>query len=254
MASRMDRYSKGQERSKKNQSLYDEINALGNYSNIEGVLDISNANEIDINNIKELIANSERLNTKESIKKVNPIIKEEKEVEEKTYDIMDVLNKAKTTHSDKDYRHRNLKKQQYEVLKKLKKEHPEDEQIDELLNTLVLGGSISDDLGIFDELKSNTMVGEEASAIKKVLDEAKEIEQREETDNVNVESVSKSRFDDLDKSFYTASFNFSDKDFEDLRSIDKALKKNNKLIRLLIITFSVLIAVVLLIVVAKLIF
>lgn len=120
MVSRMDRYSKGQERSKKNQSLYDEINALGNYSNIEGVLDISNANEIDINNIKELIANSQGLNTKESIKKVNPIIKDEKEVEEKTYDIMDVLNKAKTTHSDKDHRHRNLKKQQYEVLKKLK--------------------------------------------------------------------------------------------------------------------------------------
>ena len=44
MASRMDRYYKGEERSKKNQSLYEQINALGTYTNIEGVVDISNSN------------------------------------------------------------------------------------------------------------------------------------------------------------------------------------------------------------------
>ena len=47
MASRMDRYYKGAERSKKNQSLYEQISALGSYTNIEGVVDISNSNEIN---------------------------------------------------------------------------------------------------------------------------------------------------------------------------------------------------------------
>lgn len=111
---------------------------------------------------------------------------------------------------------------------------------------------MGDDLGIFDDLKSNTMVGEEASSIKKVLDEAKNIEEKEikpveEVIDNNSES-------ELDKSFYTESFNFSNKDFIGLKSIDTALKKNNKLIKILIIVFSVLIAIVLLIIIGKIIF
>lgn len=251
MASRMDRYYKnGQQRSTKNKSLYDEINSLGNYSNIEGVLDISNANEININEIKELIDESNNQKNTISLKTVED--SDFNVYEEKNYDIKDVLNKAKTHHSDKDSRHRNLKRKQYEILKKLKIEQPENEKIDELLNTLALSDSMGDDLGIFDDLKSNTMVGEEASSIKKVLDEAKNIEEKEikpveEVIDNNSES-------ELDKSFYTESFNFSNKDFIGLKSIDTALKKNNKLIKILIIVFSVLIAIVLLIIIGKIIF
>ena len=135
---------------------------------------------------------------------------------------------------------------------KLKIEQPENEKIDELLNTLALSDSMGDDLGIFDDLKSNTMVGEEASSIKKVLDEAKNIEER---DTKSVEEVIDNDSEsEWDKSFYTESFNFSNKDFMGLKSIDTALKKNNKLIKILIIVFSVLIAIVLLVIIGKLIF
>ena len=250
MASRMDRYYKGQQRSTKNRSLYDQINSMGNYSNIEGVLDISNANEIDINEIKELI--DETNNKKNTISLKSMDNDEENIREEKTYDIKDVLDKAKTHHNDKDSRHRNLKRKQYEILKKLKIEQPENEKIDELLNNLALSDSMSDDLGIFDDLKSNTMVGEEASSIKKVLDEAKSVEEKETQPIIDDEVEDNDS--ELDKSFYTASFNFSNKDFAGLKSIDTALKKNNKLIKILIIVFSTLIAIVVLIVIGKLIF
>lgn len=248
MASRMERYYKGEERSKKNKKLYDEISANGNYTNIEGVVDISNSNEINLENIKELINGS--YNTKPSKvgtpkeKKINKI-EVKKTSEEKNYDIMEALNKAKTNHSEKDLKYRNLKKKQIKILKELKDEHPEDEKIDELMNTLALG----DDLGIFDDLKSNTMVGEDADAIKKVLNEAKENSQEDE-DEQKVEADN----NEIDKSFYTSSIVISDEDFEDLKKLDINIKKNNKLMKTLIIVFSFLIAIILLCIIAKTLF
>ena len=58
MASRMERYYNAEERSKKNRSLYNQINNLENYTNIEGVVDISNSNEINISTVKKLINNN----------------------------------------------------------------------------------------------------------------------------------------------------------------------------------------------------
>ena len=59
MASRMDRYYKteivSRERSSKNKSLYKEIDELDNYSNIEGVANIENSNEIDISKVREML-------------------------------------------------------------------------------------------------------------------------------------------------------------------------------------------------------
>ena len=250
MASRMERYYNGEERSKKNQSLYDQINALGNYTNIEGVVDISNSNEINIDSIKKLIDDSNHSEVKvTAIKTTEPPKKKE---DEKNYDLRDVLDKAKTQHSESDIKYRNLKRRQYQVLKQLKEENPENEEIDQLLNTLALGGTIDDDLGIFDHLKSDTIVGEEAASIKKVLDEAKE-ENYNENDTEELETT-KTDLSGLDKSFYTASFNFSEKDFEDLKSLDNNLKKNNKLIKILIVVFSISIAIFLLYLIGKIIF
>ena len=254
MASRMERYYNGEERSKKNKKLYEEISANGNYTNIEGVVDISNSNEINIENIKELINGSYNTkNSKVSIpveKKINKIEVKRNE-EEKNYDIMEALNKAKTNHSEKDLKYRNLKKKQIKILKELKDEHPEDEKIDELMNTLALG----DDLGMFDDLKSNTMVGEEAASIKKVLEEAKELEcdSNQEIDD-NLDDNSQEEKNEIDKSFYTSSIIISDEDFEDLKNLDKSLKKNNKLMKILIIVFSSLIAIIILVLIAKAIF
>ncbi len=253
MASRMERYYRAEERSKKNQNLYDQISDIKEvkqYSNIENVVDISNSNEININDIKELLNMMDNKQNKQHYVE-NKEIKQEKE-EEKNYDIKDVLSKAKTKHSDTDLKHRNLKIHQYKLLKKLKEEHPDNEDIDELLNTLALTNESGDDLGIFDELKSDTMVGAEAASIKKVLDEAKDIEENGLPEKVEEEEHTS--LDDLDKSFYTDSFSFSNKDFDDLRSLDKNIRKNNKLIKILIIALTSVCAIIILMFIGKLIF
>lgn len=248
MASRMERYYNAEERSKKNRSLYNQINNLENYTNIEGVVDISNSNEININTVKKLI-NQDKDSMLEKSSRSNDNIEKSNVEEEKNYDLNDVLKKAKHGHSDKDIKHRKLKIHQYEILKKLKEEQPDNEKIDELLNTMALSDTSGDDLGFFDDLKSNTMIGNEASAIKEVLNEAKE----DTDESIIDEDSDTSALKNLDKSFYTSSFNFSDKDFDDLKNLDDTLKRNNKLIRILIILFSITIAIIILIVVAKLI-
>lgn len=249
MASRMERYYNAEERSKKNRSLYDQINNLESYSNIESIVDISNSNEISINTVKKLIGQSKENKTEENN---NEIEVSTNEYEEKNYDLKDVLKKAKYGHSEKDIKHRKLRIQQYEILKKLKEEQPNNEKIDELLNTIALSDTSGDDLGMFDDLKSNTMIGNEASAIKDVIDEVKDISDNNELIDSDKDSDT-TPLKNLDKSFYTSSFNFSDKDFDDLKNLDDTIKRNNKLIRILIILFSITIAIIILIVIAKLI-
>jgi hypothetical protein len=252
MASRMDRYYKTEERSKKNANLYKEIGELGTYTNIEGIASIENTNEINIQDIKKMLQSREEYQRnreyKDFVKK-----NEQQEApiqvvpeEEKNYDLKDILSKAKIDHSDKNIKYRNLKNSQFDILKNLNINNKEDEEIE----NIIINENNGDDLGIFDELKSNTMVGDAAS-IKKILTEAKQSEEAAEKER---EEETKSVLDNLDKSFYTNSFNFSDKDFEDIRNLDSSLKTNNKLIKILIIVFSVLIAIVLLVVIAKMVF
>lgn len=248
MASRMERYYKTEERSKKNEHLYRQINELESYSNIEGIADISNSNEININKVKEMIKSREDFQKTRNYGNLVKLQQEEEEIvdeeiEEKNYDIRDILNKAKVDHSDNNIKYRNLKNSQYDILRSLNiKEVPETEE------EVSFDNNTADDLGIFDDLKSNTMVGDSAS-IKKILEEAKESQEKPV-----VEEVTSNNLANIDDTFYTSSFSFSDKDFEDLRSLDKSLKKNNKLIKILIVVFSILIALVILFVVIKLIF
>ena len=85
-----------------------------------------------------------------------------------------------------------------------------------------------DDVGLFDDLKSDTMVGD-ASSIKKIIDEEKEFTQ-------DLEEIK------LDKSFYTSSFGLTQKDFEELKDINHKIKKDNKkIITLLVILISLIV-------------
>lgn len=84
-----------------------------------------------------------------------------------------------------------------------------------------------DDVGLLDDLKADTMVGDAAS-IKKIINEEKELTR--EFDNM-----------DVDKSFYTSSFGFTQKDFEELKDMNHKIKKDNKFIITLLIILIVLI-------------
>ena len=252
MASRMDRYYKSElvssGRSSKNKSLYEQIKDLDSYSNIEGVATIEKTNEIDISKVQEMIKNRENYKKQ---KQLRNILKEEveelekiEEVEEitKNYDIRDLLSKVKDE-PEEERRSRRLREDQYEVLKSLNTRgksksievEKEEEELKELLHTIASTKAFKDikdeyeeqDVGLFDDLKSDTIVGDAAS-IKKIIEEEKE----KKIEDTNVE---------IDKSFYTSSFGFTQSDFEELKNMNHNIKKGNKFIIVLLVVLILLI-------------
>ena len=234
MASRMDRYSKKEitstasARSDRNKSLYKQIQDLDSYTNIAGIATIENKNSIDIEKVRELLKIKE---DKKQEKKVIESKNQEEEIEEvRNYDIKDLLLKAKDTTENQKYR--SLSSKQQKELNELNKKNKAQkrsnidyEEVDDILKTMSkidTEDQNTDDVGLLDDLKSDTMVGD-ASSIKKILDEEKELTR--EFDEM-----------ELDKSFYTSTFEFTQRDFEELKDINHKIKKDNKfLIALLII-------------------
>lgn len=236
MASRMDRYSKEDTvmsgRSSRNKSLYKQIEDLDSYTNIAGVATIENKNYIDLEKVKELLKHGESLREekKEIIKQnIDPVEEEEK----RNYDIKELLSKVKENENEEEKKYRSLSSKQYELLKQLnerkKSKEIDEAEIDELVKTISNMKAIedSDDVGLLDDLKSDTMVGDAAS-IKKIIDDEKELNKEFETTKI-------------DKSFYTSSFGFTQRDFEELKDINHKIKKDNKKIIGLLITLIVLI-------------
>lgn len=242
MASRMDRYkdsSTNTGRSRKNQSLYDEIRNLDTYSNIEGVATIEHANEIDMNEVRKLLKNRENYKKQRDAgiitEEKKEIIKEDtpKPVE-KNYDINAILNKMKQKQEINDNEHRKLSDDQYDFLKKLnakndniqKEIEKEEKELNDVINTIKLSKKALEDTdaGLFEDLKSDTMVGD-ASSIKSIIDEEKE-KKKELEDTSTMQ---------LDKSFYTSSFGFTKSDFEELKDMNQKIKKSNKFIIVLLV-------------------
>ena len=246
MASRMDRYSKQEiastsnARSDRNKSLYKKIEDMDSYTNITGVATIENKNEIDIEKVKAM------LKSRESQKRdfYDNEVKEEIELQEpeeiRNYDINDLLSKVKEKCSNGETNFRKLTEKQKKLLKSLNERNKqlkeEENELDELVKTISnmkaitekdIDDSNTDDVGLLDDLKSDTMVGD-ASSIKKIIDEEKEFTR--ELDTVQI-----------DKSFYTSSFGFTQRDFEELKNINHRLKKDNKFIIILLILLIILI-------------
>lgn len=241
MASRMERYHNHSDRSTRNKNLYKDIENLDGYTNIEGVIAIDKTNEIDITRVKEMLQSREGYQKQKQYRQIEP---EEENVEEevdseeekdRTYDIRDVLVKAKETRVDADEKYRKLNNVNYDVIKKLnQKATPEEQEVlKELVDTVTVHGKTKkydDDLGLLDDLKADTMVGDTGS-IKKIIEEAKA-----EADYENKDSEeTSSNLENLDKSFYTSSLGFTDNDFEDLLSLGEDIKKHNGLLKVLIV-------------------
>ena len=137
---------------------------------------------------------------------------------------------------------RSLNKEQFEILKSLKLKEDnkaiqkEEDEIKELIHTINATQALNDltsaalDVGLLDDLKSDTMVGD-ASSIKRILDEEK--------NEPKIETTST----EIDKDFFTSSLGFTKRDFEDLKSINQNIKKSNKFIIILLITIIALITV-----------
>lgn len=254
MASRMDRYYEKPKIPKariiRNEQLYKQIQDLNEYSNIGAVTTISKTNEIDITKVKEMIKNRENYKKEKKYQDAlninNEDMKPKKDnkflEQERNYDIMDVLSKAKN-HHEEDGRNRSLKNTNYDVLKNLNLRSTNyddsEEELKDLINTITSKKSLDDDIGLFDDLTADTMVGE-ASSIRKIL--AEEKRQQEFVDNTA----------EMDKSFFTSAVSFSKKDFEDLKNMKHNVKRNHLLlIIILCIIFIVILFVVIFIIASR---
>ena len=245
MASRMDRYKETdvpKARSDRNKSLYKQIEQYDSYTNIAGVATIESKNSIDLEKVKELLRSREKLQERKEVIVEQP---HEEIVEEEiiSYDIKALLSKAKESENKEENQYRSLSSKQQKVLRELNQKNKENKRLKEMdieeLNELVKtisnmepisdDESADDDVGLLDDLKSDTMVGD-ASSIKKIIDEEKELTR--EFDKMEV-----------DKSFYTSSFGFTQKDFEELKDMNHKIKKDNKFIITLLIILIVLIIV-----------
>lgn len=245
MATRMDRYydkpRNPRARSTRNENLYKEIQDLDAYSNIEAVATISNNNEIDITKVKELVKNRENYKKTKKYRNalnIEPVNKKEEANinffnEEKNYDIMDVLNKAKDEHDEKKDEIRSLKDTHFDMIKDLKINNKDEKTNTDGLKDLIDNISQKDinnteEIGLFNDLTSDTMVGE-ASSIHKVLEQ-------EKIDNKKIDNTA-----EMDKTFFTSTMGFTEKDFEDLQNIKHKVKRNNALVIALIIIFCLVI-------------
>lgn len=264
MPSRMERYydtdvvSNKNGRSQRNAELYRSIYETAEYSNIEGIASIEKNNEIDISKVQEMLKNREAYKKQRQVrpfvKEPEPVVEEEEFEpldDKRSYDIRDILNKAKVEHSEQPSDYRNLKNTQYNILKNINLnnsdqtssyEEPDREEVRELIDTITntsLLNKMGDkelSLDLFEDLKSthNTMVGD-ASSIRKILDDERhsiDVASNDETDEPM----------EMDKSFYTSSFGFTDDDFEELKDVHSTLKKNNLLMKIFI--FVVLVVLV----------
>jgi len=275
MASRMERYYKDElinsGRSTKNKDLYKQIEDLDNYSgmensnkytNIEGVATIEKENEIDISKVRELIENREGYKRRRQFRDFIPEeeaieeVVDEVEEETKTYDINDILSRAKEEKivQEEPQIHRSLNNAQYDFLKTLNIKGKENdiepmqeekqqqqnivsskkiEEIDELVEKISdVNEETDDDIGLLDDLKSNTMVGD-ASSIKKIIEEEK---QNKVDDTTTME---------IDKSFYTSSMGFTKGDFNELEDKNHKVKKGNKFIILIVIILLLILGTIL---------
>ena len=255
MASRMDRYYKssnsGMERSRKNKDLYKRVHNESR-SEIDSLRSVSRANEIDLSKLKSIVSDREAYNKERKLRQtidksslnidipskkddiesydimdVEPSkLEVEKEVEEpKNYDLSDVLNKALDDYNESDSKNRNLKNLEYTDLNNLnlhKKEYKNSElelkdMIKSIHNTSNLN-KLGDDALLLDSLKADTMVGD--SSIKKVIEQDKEEVKKDDTK-------------ELDKSFFTNTYDFDDEDFDELL-VRKHSKKKKIIIAIIV--------------------
>jgi len=240
MPSRMEKYYSNSQnrvsRTTRNTELYRNLYDTKEYTNVEGIATIEKKNEIDLNKIQELLKAHEDIKQERKPVVKRPVRKiedEPEEIEEKNYDIMDVLSKAKDEYND-DNKNRSLKNTQYNILKNINVKDMEDEDslkelIHTITNTSVLNklGDRDLSLNLLEELKSdnNTMIGAKGS---------------NDIFKSDIETV-KEETADIDKSFYTSSLGFDEKDFEQLNDIKSSLKKNNVLITILVFFFLVVV-------------
>ncbi len=225
MPSRMEKYYESKSRAIKNKDLYRTIYDEVEYTNVEGISVIEKNEKIDIEKIKELINGTNNVNKPKEYKKedIKPLVEEIEE--QKNYDIRDVLNKAKSERTDRDSKY---SKTNYNILSESN------------LNTNVTSDQLKDMIETISNNSKNSYTSDLLDDLKSICDpnlKSKIKEQEENNDLQNTKLIQ----DNIDKSFFTSSMDFSSEDFEDLKEIKENIKKNNLLTKVLLFILLVII-------------
>ncbi len=228
MSSRMDRYyeNHGEEtkRTNKNSTLYKDLYSNKEYDNVEN-LNLNVGKEININDVKDMLEKRDKYRDVKDyriIKPEEPVMRRVRYYEEdepNSHDINEMIGQAKVERPAEEKR-RSLEETQVLTLEELiskksyaKKKKLNKSDMEDLVNTIYDTQMLSEDGGLFDDLKSTgkTVM---APSIKQVLEEAKEEAKDAE---------------DMDNSFFTSSLGLKKSDFDEVEegteeSEDKTLK------------------------------
>lgn len=233
MPSRMEKYYELKSRTVKNKELYRTIYDEAEYTNVEGISVIEKNEKIDIEKIKELINGTNNVNKPKEYKKeeIKPLVEEIEE--QKNYDIRDVLNKAKSERTDRDSRYSNIK---YNILKNI--DLNSDTKVPDNVNEEQLKSMIE----AISNNSKNDYTSDLLDDLKSICDPNLKNEVKEEINNQDTQlQNTKLIQENLDKSFFTSSLDFSSEDFEDLKEIKENIKKNNLLTKILLFVLLVII-------------
>ena len=244
MSSRMDRYYENHgddmKRTNKNSRLYNNLYSNKEYDNVEN-LNLNVGKEININDVKDILEKREKYRDAKDyriVKPEEPVMRRVRYYEEdepNSHDINEMIGKARVDRPIEDKK-RSLEETQVLTLEELisKKSYAKKKKIDkaemeDLVNTIYDTKMLSEDGGLFDELKSTgkTVM---APSIKEVLEEAKENMKKDE--------------EDMDDSFFTSSLGLKKSDFEDVEDSDLE-ESNDNTTKILIVLAIIFLLVVL---------
>ena len=224
MNSRMDKYNNANtrigKRTQKNEELYKQVNKQNiqdfNVNSNATVLS-DNGTSIDLDMLKDMLDKKyKETNKRKPLDLEFPLDDEPIDLEQtKEYDINAILEKARENKTV-DYEKERLKKvrdTQYDILKNLNLNKPEEEK--EL-----------DPLDLFKDLKG--------SENTQVIEGLKEEVEKGKTAPVKMADP-KEEEEQIDNSFYTKSLGISRKDFEDFKDLEKDVKSNKVLVTVLTI-------------------
>ena len=251
--SRMDRYYKNEsnsnKRTKRNYDLYKTIYEDSEYSNIAGIADIDKINEIDIVKIKNMLKSREEYQNGRELRSFIPKQETPKheiieDKDDRIYDIRDILAQAKEEKPEDKYH--NLDKTNLDILEELKNKPKKPQNNDELediidnITTTSKLNQLSDNelgLDILEDLKSETKLVSSKTSIQSLLNETQDEKTKTQTNT------------GLDKSFFTSSLSFGNKDFEELNGVKK--QKENKLLKVVLFSFIIVISIAIVILIFK---
>lgn len=231
MKSRMDKYTLNEEkkfqRTKKNTQLYadvyEDIYRDTTYRNMEV---IDSAKEINIGKLRNMLDDKYDTRQYRKLRKFsledtnNYDIPISDYIENKSYDINEIINNAK---SKRAFIEEAKEKQKYMEFKELATEDytslKEEKELEELINTITIpvkNEDTNDELDLFSDLKGeeNTIV---TNPIDVTFDNAPKITETGDIKNSLVKP---------DKTFYTDSNMFTKNDFEDFSTLTRELTKS----------------------------